>query len=294
MNILVTGGSGNLAKYIAQEFADHDLMLMDLLPPPADRARLPFIQGDLANYEDCAKAVAACQPEVILAPGAVPYPTDGISRARREAEGQKLPPFDMTMRSNVLGLYYLMQCAVEAKVKAVIQTSSIVAVESDGTNYRYLPIDDVHPGSPSNSYNYSKIAGELMLQWFTRTYGIQTLCPRPAWNWTPEMSQKHAREVQPVTAWANYLWHYVDTRDVAHAHRSIFDAMDRLPKHDAYLLHAADHQCLEDSRELVQKLRPDLIGKIPVYLRGRQAFYSCERAHNAFGFKARYSWTDYA
>lgn len=30
MNVLVTGGSGNLAKYVAQEFADHNLLLVDM------------------------------------------------------------------------------------------------------------------------------------------------------------------------------------------------------------------------------------------------------------------------
>ena len=295
MNILVTGGSGKLARYVAQEFADHDLLLMDVAPPPEDRAGLPFLQGDLASFEDCQKAVAACQPEVILALGALPWPSDDPNViARAKQSGRELPPFDTTIRSNILGLYYLLQAAVEARVKAVIHTSSIVSVVGAGTDYRYLPVDDDHPSCPTNSYNYSKIAGELMLEWFTRTFKIQTCCLRPAWNWSPDELRKFSREVKPATQFENGgLWHYVDTRDIGWAHRLAFDALDRLLPHDRFLIHAADHRAIEDSYELVAKFRPDLLQSIPVYLKGRQSFVSCEKAHNAFGYQARYSWTDY-
>jgi nucleoside-diphosphate-sugar epimerase len=294
MNILVTGGSGNLAKYICQEFADHNLLLADVAPPPADRAGVAFRKTDLTSFEDCQAAIAECQPEVILALGAIPYPTDAHgSQVQPRPDGRPVLPFDTTMKVNIMGLYYMMMAAVEAKVKTVIHTGSIVTVESDGKSYPYLPVDDNYPPCPRNSYNYSKIAGEIMLDWFTRTYGIQTLCMRPAWNWSPEFSRQWALSVKPITEWSGYLWHYVDTRDIAWAHRLAFDARGRLPQHEGYLIHAADYQGAEDSRAIVEKLRPDLLASIPVYLTGRQAFYSCEKAHNAFGYTARFSWTDF-
>ena len=77
------------------------------------------------------------------------------------------------------------------------------------------------------------------------------------------------------------------------AHRLAFDALDRLPPHDFFLISAADYRAMEDSRELVEKFRPDLLKSIPVYLRGRQGFVSCEKAHNAFGYRGRHSWTDW-
>ena len=294
MNILVTGGGGQLAKYICQEFAGHDLLLADIVEPPADRAGVPFRKTDLTSFEDCQAAIAECEPEVILALGALPYPTDRDGSQGTPRPDRPSPPFDTTMRVNILGLYYLMTAAVEANVKAVIQTSSIVTVQSyELGQYPYLPIDDDYPQTPRNSYNYTKIAGELLLEWFTAIHGIQTCCMRPAWNWTPERCQQHAQNVQPTTGWASYLWHYVDTRDVAWAHRLAFDALDRLSPHDGFLVHAADHQAPEDSRELVAKFRPDILESSPVYLQGRQSFYSCEKARNAFGYQARYSWTDW-
>ena len=293
MNILVTGGSGHLAKYIHQEFAGDDLLLADIVEPPPDRAGVPFMKVDLTSFEACQAAIAKCEPQLILALGALPYPTDsGGSQGAVRAVGKPTPPFDTTMMVNVMGLYYLMMAAVEAKVEAVIHTNSIVAVQPHDGNYPYLPVDDNYAQRPTNSYNYSKMAGQRMLEWFSRTYGIQTCCLRPAWNWPPEKTREYAATVEPATAWSSWLWHYVDTRDVAWAHRLAFDALDRLPVHDSFLVHAPDHAAMEDSRELVAKFRPDLLNSIPVYLKGRQSFYSCEKARNAFGYQARFSWTD--
>jgi nucleoside-diphosphate-sugar epimerase len=270
MNILVTGGAGRLAHYVCQEFSEHDLLLVDVVEPPEERG-CAFRRTDLTSFEDCRAAIAQCEPQVILALGALPWPTDNPSaREQAAADGRGAPPPDTTMRVNVMGLYYLLTAAVEAGVETVIQT-----------------------GFPDNSYNYSKIAGELMCKWFTKAHGIQTLVARPAWNWTPERSQEYARSVEPTTAWSPYLYHYVDTRDVAWAHRLMFDARDRLLPHDAFLVHAPDHTAPEDSRELVERFWPEAIGRIPVYLRDRQAFVSCEKAHNAFGYTPRYSWTDW-
>jgi len=294
VNILITGGSGRLAKYVCQEFAEYDLMLADLVPPPDDRAHLPFTQTDVTSIEDCRAVMAACQPEAIVALGAIPNPTDDAKRrAAAEAAGRPMGPFDTTMKVNMMGLYNLLTAAAEAGVKTIIQTSSIVTVVTFGLPIHYLPVDERHPGFAVNSYNYSKIAGELMLKWFSKTHGMQTLMPRPAMNWSPERCQEHAASIQPATAWDPILWHYADTRDVALAHRQMFEARDRLPQHDMFLIHAADHRAMEDSRELVAKFRPDLLDTIPVYLRGRQSFTSCAKAHNAFGFQARYSWTDW-
>ena len=34
MNVLITGGSGRLAGYVAREFSDHQVVLTDVRPPP--------------------------------------------------------------------------------------------------------------------------------------------------------------------------------------------------------------------------------------------------------------------
>ena len=175
MNVLVTGGSGRLAGYVAREFADHQLVLTDLRPPPDDRAQLPFVAADLTDFADCRRVIAESEPEAIVALGAIPYATD---RAGRDGGG---PPFDTTMRVNVLGLYYLLTAAAEAGVRKLVQTSSVVTMKGGATTYRYLPMDDDHPTTVTESYIFSKMAGEKMLQWFWRAHGIHSVACRPAW-----------------------------------------------------------------------------------------------------------------
>jgi len=273
-------------------FSDLDLVLTAPRPLPEERRVKPFIQADLTDFDQCQRLIAEAAPDVILAVGAIPSPTD--SAGTREQPGKR--PFDATMRVNIMGLYYLMMAAVEAKVRAVIFTGSNVTVLDGGGNYRYLPLDDQHPDSvPSNSYNFSKRADDLMLAWFTRAYGIQTISTRPGWMHSPQQMQDLAKNVKPATRWDNGLWQYIAYEDVALGHRQIFDTLDRLPPHDTYLLGAADHRAMEDSRELVEKFCPPELAKtVPEGFSGRQAFINCQKAHNAFGFQAQRSWTDYA
>lgn len=288
MKVLITGGSGRLAGYVAREFADHQVALTDLRPPPDDRAHLPFLAGDLTDVADCRRVVAESGAEAIVALGAIPYATD-----RAERGDDTAPPFDTTVRVNVLGLYYLLTAAAEAGVKLVVQTSSIVTVKGGATTYRYLPLDDDHPGWVTDSYVFSKHAGELLLEWFWRAHGIRAIGCRPAWIWTPQALQAHAGAVGPTTEWDPALWHYVDIRDAARGHRLLFDAAERLPPASCYLLTAADHRAPEESRELVARLRPELLSAIPVDLTGRQSFVSSAKARAAVGYEARHSWTDW-
>jgi len=301
MNVLVTGASGFLAGYVVKEFADHDLLLTSRTRPPDDRAHLPWVQGDLNSFEDCQRAIAECDPKVILHVGAVPFPSDHPEvRKRVEAMGRKLPPVDATMRTNILGTYHLMQAAAQAQVKAVIMTGSNCALghcfNISGNHFplQYLPVDERHPSFPEDSYSCSKWMGERLLASYTRAFGIRTYVTRPGWIRPPEWQREYAKSAQPTMAWQDELWAYVDPRDIAWSHRLIFEAMDRLPPHDYYFIHAADTLAPEDSRELVERFRPDLIQSIPVNLQGRDTFFSWFKAYASVGYKPRYSWTDFA
>ena len=86
----------------------------------------------------------------------------------------------------MVGVYYLMQAAVEAGVGRVVMAGSNCAL---GHGYRIsqtpfpfqaLPIDESHPAYPEDSYSYSKLAGEMLLASYTRAYGMRTYVTRPA------------------------------------------------------------------------------------------------------------------
>ena len=298
MKVLITGGSGRLAKYVVRELeGKYDLVLFSRSRPPEDRAHLRWVQGDLNCFEDCQRAVEGV--EAIQHLGAVPYPTDHPQiRAQAQAEGREIPPFDMTMRTNIIGTYYLMQAAVQAGVKVVVMTGSNCAL---GHCYRisdnpfpihYLPIDEEHPSDVEDSYSYSKLAGEELLASFTRAYGIRTYVTRPAGICPPERRKAMAENARPATGWTDWLWCWVASEDVAWAQRVLMERAEELPPHDVYFINGADTTALEESRELVAKFRPDLL-PLAEKLEGHQSFISTEKARRAFGYQARYTWREY-
>ena len=76
MKVLITGASGRLGRFVIRELETegHSLMLMSRRNPPDEFAHLPFIQGDLNNFEDCQRAVEGV--DAIQHLGAQPNPVD--------------------------------------------------------------------------------------------------------------------------------------------------------------------------------------------------------------------------
>ena len=212
--------------------------------------------------------------------------------------GRDVPSFDMTMRTNIMGTYYMMQAAVQAGVEVVVMTGSNCAL---GHGYRisdtpfpinYLPLDEAHPSDVEDSYSYSKLAGEELLASFTRAYGIRTYVTCPAGICPPERRKRMAENAQSSTGWNDWLWGWVASEDLAWAQRALMEKAERLPPHGVYLLNGADTTALEETVELVAKFRPVLLPLVEE-MEGHQAFFSTEKARHAFGFEARYTWREY-
>lgn len=114
MKVLVTGASGKLGPFVTRDLinAGHEVALFSRRPPVEEFSHLPLTLGDINNFEDCKKAVRG-GIEAIHHLAAQPWPTDH-PKMREEAEKLGIS-FDATIRSNILGLYYLLMTAVEKK-----------------------------------------------------------------------------------------------------------------------------------------------------------------------------------
>lgn len=183
MRVLVTGASGTLAPFVIRTLLGrHEVVLMSRRPPHPDFAALPWVQGDITVFDDCRQAVQGIDAIQHLA--AQPWPVDH-PQLRGQAAAQGVP-FDATFQSNMVGVYYLMQAAVEARVEQVVMAGSNCAlghgyrISQTPFPFRTLPIDESHPAWPEDSYSYSKLAGEMLLASYTRAYGIRTYVTRPA------------------------------------------------------------------------------------------------------------------
>lgn len=294
MKILITGASGRLGPFVIRELAEqYEVVLMSRQKPAEAFSHLPWIQGDLRNFEDCRRAVEGVQ--VIQHLGAQPWPVDH-PQLRSRAEEQGIP-FDATFKSNMLGTYYLMQAASEAGVQTVVMAGSNCAL---GHGYRIsdtpfplqaLPIDETHPCYPEDSYSYSKRAGEDLLASFTRAYGIRTYVTRIAGICPPVRRQQMADNVKPVEGWNPWMWCWVGSEDVAGAHRLLMEAADELPPHDVYYLNADDTSVLEPSLELVERFNPQVL-PLAERMTGHQSFFSNAKLKQAAGWQHKTSWRD--
>lgn len=292
MKVLVTGASGTLAPFVIRALmARHELVLMSRRMPDPAFAALPWMQGDLRVFDDCRRAVQGVDAIQHLA--AQPWPVDhpGL-REQAAAQGFR---FDVTFQSNMVGVYYLMQAAVESGVERVVMAGSNCAL---GHGYRIsqtpfpfqaLPIDECHPAYPEDSYSYSKLAGEMLLASYTRAYGMRTYVTRPAAIYPPERRQQMAHNAAPTTAWNPWLWGWVGSEDVASAHRLLLEAPETLPAHDVYYLTADDTTALEPSAELIARFYPTLM-PFAERFSGPQSFFNTRRLQQAVGWQHQTSW----
>jgi nucleoside-diphosphate-sugar epimerase len=292
MKVLVTGASGQLGTFVIRALRErHEVVLMSRQTPDAEFAALPWVRGDLTVFEDCRQAVQGVDAIQHLA--AQPWPVDHPA-LRRRAAAQGIP-FDATFKSNMLGLYYLMQAAVEAGVGRVVMAGSNCAL---GHGYRIsqtpfplqsLPIDEGHPAFPEDSYSYSKLAGEMLLASYTRAYGMRTYVTRPAGICSPARRQQMAQDATPATGWNSSLWAWVGSEDVASAHQLLMEEAERLPSHDVYYLTADDTTALEPSAELIAQFQPALLS-YATHFSGHQAFFSTRKLQQAVGWQHHTSW----
>jgi nucleoside-diphosphate-sugar epimerase len=292
MKVLVTGASGQLAPFVIRALREqHDLVLLSRRPPAAEFAAFPWIQGDLTVAAVCRQAVQGVDAIQHLA--AQPWPVDHPAlQGRAAAHGLA---FDVTVQSNLVGLYYLLHAAVEAGVRCVVMAGSNCAL---GHGYRIsatpfplqaLPIDERHPSFPEDSYSYSKLAGELLLASYTRAYGIRTYVTRPAAIYAPARRQQLAHTATPATGWDPWLWAWVGSEDVARAHRLLMEQAETLPLHEVYYLTAEDTTALEPSVALLARWQSTLL-PLAEGLCGYQSFFSTRKVHQAVGWQHHTSW----
>ncbi len=294
MKVLITGASGRLAGYVIRELMDrHELVLSSRRKPSEEFSKFKWIQGDLTNFEDCKRMVEGV--DAIQHLGAQPWPVDH-PRDRARASDMGIP-FDATFKTNMLGTYYLMQSAVAEGVKVVVMAGSNCAlghgfrISNTSFPIHYLPIDENHPTYPEDSYSYSKRAGEELLASYTRAFGIRTYITRPAGITPKERRINMAKNVTKANGWTDWMWCWVGSEDVASAHRLLMENAENLPPHDVFFLNADDTTALEQSRELVERFRPELLPLfIAGYMSGHQSFLSNAKLKRAVGWEHKTSW----
>ncbi|MBE0698275.1 MAG: NAD(P)-dependent oxidoreductase, partial [Anaerolineaceae bacterium] len=295
--VLVTGSSGRLAPFVIDDLVahGHEVVLFSRKPVSEKYAGLPLILGDINNPADCEKAMAG-GIEAVQHLAAQPYPVDH-PELRKSAAEQGIP-FDATMRSNIMGLYYLLQAAHDHKVETFVMTGSNCAlghgfrISHTPFPFQYLPIDEEHPSDVEDSYSYTKLAGEELLASFTRAYAMRTYSVRAAGICDEARRRSIAQNARGAAGWNDWLWAWVGSEDVASAHRLLMEKARFIQPHGVFYCNGDDTTALEPSRTLVESFRPDLLPLTRV-LPGNASFLSNQKLKQVVGWQHATSWRIY-
>lgn len=295
---MITGVSGRLGPFVVRDLekAGHDLILSSRREPVQEIRHWPWVQGDINNMEDCERMLASGGFDAIQHLAAQPWPVDHPSQ-RAQAEERGIP-FDATMRSNIMGTYYLLQAALAQDIGIFVMTGSNCAlghgyrISDSPFPYQYLPVDEAHPADVEDSYSYSKLVGEELLASYTRAYGMRTHMVRAAGICNEERRRKMAENAKPVSGWNPWLWCWIGSEDVASAQRLLMEKAADIVPHGTYFCNGDDTSALEPSRELVEAYMPELLPLVRD-LEGHASILSNKKLRETVGWAPQTSWREY-
>lgn len=157
--VLVTGAAGQIGSALVpalrEAYGEAEVLATDLHPPAADTG--PFAVLDCTDGQAVAAQVAAHRPTVVYHLAAL-----------LSAVGERKP--QTAFEVNLGGLFTLLEVARESRF-AVFTPSSIAAfgpsTPRDGT-----PQDTLQ--RPTTMYGVTKVAGELLCDYYHTRYGVDT------------------------------------------------------------------------------------------------------------------------
>ena len=297
MKVLVTGASGHFAPHLIRDLQSHghEVVLFSRKKPMEEFDRLEWVQGDCTNFEDCIGAVKGKGFDAIQHVAAKPYPTD--MPGRPEVNDPAL--FPITMQSNIMGLYFMLQAAVRSDIGIFVQTGSNCALghgfrfSGRPFDVKYLPIDEDHPCDPEDSYSFSKLTGERLLESYSKAYGMHCYALRAAGINDEAHRINIAKSAKPQTEWTEWMYPWVASEDLASAHRLLMEKANSITPFGAYFCNNDDTHILEPTMEMIEKYRPDLVKLVHGGIKDHDTLFSNKKLKKVVGWKPEKTWRQY-
>jgi nucleoside-diphosphate-sugar epimerase len=297
MKVLVTGVSGRFAPHLVRDLLDHDheVVLFSRKKPADEFQSLEWIEGDCNIFEDCLLAMKGRHFDAIQHAAAKPGPTD-----TRGGQGFDDPAvFPLTMQTNIMGLYFMLQAALRTDVGIFVQTGSNCAL---GHGFRfsgrpfaikYLPIDEEHPCDPEDSYSFSKLTGERLLESYALAYGLRCYALRSAGITDEARRMNMARSAKIQNGWSEWMHPWIASEDLASAHRLLMEKAGSIESFGTYFCNNDDTDMLEPTLDFIGCFRPDLLPLVRDDLSGHNTLLSNKKLKDAVGWKPEKSWRQY-
>ena len=275
MQILVTGASGRIGRYVVKEFVNtgHGVTGVDLLGSDGNCPR--FLRVDLTDAGEVYQALAAAEAEAVVHLGA--WANAGVV------------PDTRTYGDNVQGTFNLFQACADLGIQRVVSASSAQVYGFAKAPPTYVPVDEAHPLRPANCYALSKVVGEETADYFVERFGLTIVSFRLMGIRTPAQLDAEIDELaRDPSKGTSLLWTRTDARDAAIACRLAVEA-ESVPS-GPYNITGARVVLSEPSAALVARY---FGGKTEVRdaLPGHISPMSCAKAEAAFGYQPQFVWS---
>ena len=275
MQILVTGASGRIGRYVVKELvgAGHSVTGVDILSSEAISSR--FLRVDLTDAGEVYQALAAAGAEAVVHLGA--WANAGVVLDTR------------TYGDNVRGTFNLFQACADLGIQRVVSASSAQVYGFAKEPPTYVPVDEAHPLRPANCYALSKVVGEQAADYFVNRFGLTILSFRLMGIRMPTQLDAEIDELaQDPNGGTSLLWTRTDARDAATACRLAIEAESVAS--GPYNITGARVVLSEPTVTLVERYFGDKT-EVRAALPGHISPMSCAKAETAFGYQPRFVWS---
>jgi UDP-glucose 4-epimerase len=160
--ILITGGAGFLGSHLAKALVNkgYDLIIVDNLSRGNYENintiihKINFVNGDIIDFELMQDLIKSSDTVFHLA---------ALSRVIPSIDNPQL-----CFKSNIEGTEIIARLCSHYGKKLVFSSSR----EVYGTA-KYIPVDEEHPLNPENPYGTSKVAGEKIIESYSKCYNLK-------------------------------------------------------------------------------------------------------------------------
>lgn len=291
--VAVTGGNGGVGRAAIAELAAHDYRTVNV--SRGDRQESvadAYCQADLLDAGETYGGLATADADAVVHCGTRSRPDDA--------------PGYRTFESNATTVYHVLEAAGALGIDRVCLASSLDAVgagfEPDPVAPAYLPVDELHPATPSNPYGLGKQVAEVIADGVARradgprsiaSLRFPIVMDEPTLRETFVEADRSLSAVRSLPAFRtirNTLFSYVHRGDAAGAIRRAVET--DLDGHERLFVAAADTTTTTPTSAVIDDCYPDAERRRS--FAGTEGLLDVSKARRLLDWTPRRSWRDLA